>query len=108
MGNWPQQAPQRTPNVTSRIRLTFHTYFHVTGKGPLLEETECHKFEQLLDETVKQLNKSSMTADLGKYFQTYYAINKEEWAACYCKEAFVNTNMYMEAFQRVLNNVYSA
>ena len=35
MGNWPQQAPQCTPNVTSRIsiRLTFYTYFHVTEKG---------------------------------------------------------------------------
>ena len=72
----------------------------------LLEETDCHKFEQLLHETVKQLNKSSLTADFGKYFQTYYAINKEQWAACYRKEALVNTNMYMEAFHRVLKYVY--
>ena len=64
----------------------------------LLEETDCHKFELLLGETVKQLNQSSTTANFGKYFQTYYATNKEQWAACYRKEAFANTNMYVEAF----------
>ena len=33
MGNSSEQAPQRTPNVTSRIWLTFRAYLHVTGKA---------------------------------------------------------------------------
>ena len=35
MGNSLEQTPQRTPNVTSRMWLTFHAYFHVTKKGSL-------------------------------------------------------------------------
>ena len=54
----------------------------------LLEETDCHRFELLLDETVRQLNKLSTTANFGKYFQTYYANNKEQWAGCYHKQNF--------------------
>ena len=72
----------------------------------LLKETDCHKFEQLLHETAKQLNKSSVTTCFGQYFQTYYAINKVQWAACYRKEAFVTINMYADAFWRVLKYVY--
>ena len=72
----------------------------------LLEETDQSKFELLLHETVKQLKKSSSTASFGDYFQTHYAKNKKRWAACYRKEAFVNTNMYVEAFHRVLKYVY--
>ena len=62
----------------------------------LLEETHYHKFELLLDQIAKQLIKSSTTANLGKCFQTYYTNNKEQWAGCYRKKAFVNTNMYVE------------
>ena len=72
----------------------------------LLEETDHHKFELLLDQTTKELTKSSTTASFGKYFATHYANNKEQWAACYRKDAFLNTNMYVEAFHRVLKYVY--
>ena len=72
----------------------------------LLEETDHHKFELLLDQTIEELSKSSTTANFGKYFQTHYANTKEQWATCYRKDAFVNTNMYVEAFNRVLKYVY--
>ena len=60
----------------------------------------------LLNETITELSKSSDTASFAKYFATHYAHNKEQWAACYRMDAFLNTNMYMEAFHRVLKYIY--
>ena len=57
----------------------------------LLEETDKNKFEMLLDETIKALSNSSNTAGFAKYFITHYAHHKEQWAACYRTDAFVNT-----------------
>ena len=70
----------------------------------LLEETDKQKFEILLQQTIKEFKTSSITATFGKYFETHYAKTKEQWAACYRKDAFVNTNMYVEAFHRVLKH----
>ena len=72
----------------------------------LLEETDTGKFENLLHKTVQQLNLSEVTQTFGKYFSQYYAKTKEQWAACYRKAAFVNTNMYVEAFHHVLKYIY--
>lgn len=72
----------------------------------LLEETDCQTFEMLLHRTVIELKSSSTTASFGKYFETNYAHNKQQWATCYRKETFANTNMYVEAFHRVLKYIY--
>ena len=95
---WREKLPQLKGSELQR------TVYH--NLRVLLEETDCQKFELLLDETVKQLNQSSTTASFGKYFETYYAKNKKQWAGCYRKHAFVNTNMYVEAFHRVLKYIY--
>ena len=68
----------------------------------LLEEPDKNKFQKLLDETVAQLLNSTATEKFGKYFSSHYATTKEQWAACYRTDASVNTNMYVEAFYRVL------
>ena len=72
----------------------------------LLEETDQHKFQLLMDQTMKELMTCKATAGFGSYFQTHYATNVKQWAACYRTDAFVNTNMYVEAFHRVLKHVY--
>ena len=59
MGNWPQQAAQSTSKVTSRIRLTFHTYFHVTGKGPLIVYTNIKSITVLLYELLPSSKKGT-------------------------------------------------
>ena len=69
----------------------------------LLDETESAKFEILLDQTLIQLTQSTETASFGDYFNTYYA---DQWAACYRKAAFINCNMYAEAFHHVLKYLY--
>ena len=60
------------------------------------------RVEILLDLTRNELSKSSLTASFGKYFEIHYAKNKEQWAACFRK----GTNMFVEAFHRVLKYVY--
>lgn len=72
----------------------------------LLEESDRKKFEFLLHETIEQLTKSEATLKFAKYFITHYAHTKEQWATCYRIDASVNTNMYVEAFHRVLKYVY--
>ena len=72
----------------------------------LLEETNKEKFEVLLNETIQQLSSSKATEQFAKYFITHYVATKEQWAACYRIDASVNTNMYVEAFHRVLKYVY--
>ena len=46
---------------------------------------------------MKELMTCKATAGFGNYFQMHYATNVKQWAACYRKDAFVNTNMYVEA-----------
>ncbi len=70
----------------------------------LLEETNVAQFESLLMETRKQLYSSTTTEDFFKYFETYYV--RDQWALCYRKFSHINTNMYVEAFHRVIKYLY--
>ena len=72
----------------------------------LLEETDNKKFEELLKQTQAQLKSSTKTLSFSDYFTTYYVARKSQWAACYRKGAQLNTNMYVEAFHRLLKHVY--
>ncbi|XP_065896991.1 uncharacterized protein [Dysidea avara] len=72
----------------------------------LLEETDKEKFEELLKQTQAQLKSSTKTLSFSDYFTTYYVARKSQWAACYRKGAQLNTNMYVEAFHRLLKHVY--
>ena len=71
----------------------------------LMEETNKEKFEVLLNETIQQMSPSRSTEHFAKYLK-HYVKTKEQWAACYRIEASVNTNMYVEAFHRVLKHIY--
>ena len=72
----------------------------------LMDETNKDKFEVLLDRTRRELLASAKTKSFGKYFEKYYAKIKEQWAVCYRADSTLNTNMYVEAFHRVLKHVY--
>ena len=72
----------------------------------LLEETDESKFEWLLLETQKQMSKSTQTEEFLKYFNAYYTTRKREWALCYRRSSHINTNMYVEAFHRVIKYLY--
>ena len=72
----------------------------------LIEGTDKQKFELLLKQTLEHLKRSNDTKTFAKYFEIHYAYKKEQWASCYCRDATVNTNMYVEAFHRVLKYVF--
>ena len=72
----------------------------------LLEETNEEKFEHLLKDTQTQLAKSPAASKFSDYFIKYYIPRKCQWAVCYRKGSRLNTNMYVEAFHRVLKHIY--
>lgn len=72
----------------------------------LLEECDIQTFESLLESTITNLDKNKSTQGFGKYFSEHYVKRKEQWAACYRKGSCINTNMYVEAFHRVLKYLY--
>lgn len=72
----------------------------------LLEELDQKQFQELLKKISMKLKESELTADFGEYFIQQYCQNPQEWAGCYRKHAFINTNMYAESFHRVLKYVY--
>jgi len=39
------------------------------------------------------------TKEFASYFDTFYTKRVSEWAYCYRKSSFINTNMYLESFQ---------
>lgn len=71
----------------------------------LLEEMDPTKFECLLKESMMEWECDSQTTDFYEYFRQYYGKKAKQWAGCYRKEAFINTNMFAESFHRVLKHV---
>ena len=70
-----------------------------------MEKPNEEKFELLLDSIKGELLKSLATWSFGKYFEKYYSNIKEQWDLCYRKDSKLNTNMYEEAFHRVLKYI---
>ena len=72
----------------------------------LLEETNVERFDLLLQNTVLQWSEDPSTVEFYKYFPAHYSQRFKQWAMCYRKRACINTNMFVEAFHRVLKYVY--
>ena len=70
----------------------------------LLIETEQSKFRSLLQEFLSYIHQHHHT--FYSYFNKYYIPRLEEWATCFRAQTSVNTNMFLEAFHRVLKVVY--
>ncbi len=90
-------------NTVRDIQLS-QTLYH--NLRVLLEETNITRFEQLLEDTRKQLKSTKKTEVFSKYFEAYYATRKCQWAICYRKSAHINTNMYVESFHKVIKYMY--
>ena len=79
--------------TNSELKVTLYHNLRV-----LLEETDVHMIELLLERTIHNLKDSNVTFGFADYFEKNYVKRKEEWAACYRKESLVYTNMYVETF----------
>ncbi len=69
----------------------------------LLMKTEEPKFRVMLQEFLTNTQKYSK---FYTYFNQYYCNRLEQWASCYRVKTTVNTNMFLEAFHRVVKIVY--
>ena len=94
---WRKALKERIPLNENRIDV----YHHLRT---LLTELQPDKFRSLLQKFVSFL--SNCHPQFCSYFQRNYTPRVEEWATCYRIGKFVNTNMYLESFHRVLKIVY--
>ena len=76
-------------------------YYHL--RTLLMENNEA-KFRVMLQEFLTYL-KSKNDAYF-KYFKDNYCTRVQQWASCYRYGCTVNTNMFLEAFHRVLKIIY--
>ena len=72
----------------------------------LLEEHSIAQFEALINNFIVFLNEKEGTSKFGKYFEEHYKSRAKQWAYCYRYGAGINTNMYVEAFHKVIKYVY--
>ncbi len=63
-------------------------------------------FEMLLDKALIQWNESLATQTFYNYCAVYCASRPKQWVLCYRRQSCINTNMYAEAFHRVLKHIY--
>lgn len=71
----------------------------------LLEEPDQMEFSALLDLFLQKLKEEHYN-EFFTYFNKTYAKRAEVWAVCYRAGTFINTNMCLEDFHRVLKYVY--
>ena len=72
----------------------------------LMEEPDKLTFERLLEGSLCELRKLPKTREFAKYFEKAYIARKEQWALCFCTGSGISTNMFVEAFHRVLKYDY--
>ena len=71
----------------------------------LLEEPNIANFDALMQSTLSHWKTQPEATNFQHYFQQHYDSRAKQWAR-YRKQSRINTNMYAEAFHRVLKYVY--
>jgi len=74
--------------------------------GVLLQETNLEKFVQLVEGFSVDTYSDDDTKEFASYFDNFYVKRVSEWAYCYRKSSFINTNMYLESFHKVFKYYY--
>ena len=72
----------------------------------IFERLDANTFQNYLSDLKSRLIVSSEVKRFGDYFENYWVPKKEMWAHCYRIGQGINTNMYVEAFHRVLKHKY--
>ena len=60
----------------------------------------------MVDKVTSLLVENEETRIFGEYFQKEYVGKLEQWCYAYRRDSGINTNMYVEAFHRVLKHIY--
>ena len=72
----------------------------------VLEQTDICSFHDYLDALMERLRSVDGTRDFAEYFERFWVQHKESWGYCYRVGEGINTNMFVEAFHRVLKYNY--
>ena len=100
-------------HVDRSWRRSLHDLVHVENERveiyrnlrTLLEANNTSEFQLLLQHFITWLHNKSYD-DFCNYFQLHYCKRVEEWAFCHRVGTPFNTNMFIEAFHRLLKVVY--
>lgn len=68
-----------------------------------MDESLCTEYLQI---TLTRLESSNATMSFGKYFREQWSSEVEHWSYCHRKGFGINSNMFVEAFHRVLKYSY--
>ena len=94
---WRKALQERVKDSTERM----HLYHHLRV---LLGEISLPRFQVLLQQLISMIMESQ--PEFCAYFQRNYVPRQQQWAMCHRRCMFVNTNMYVESFHRLLKVVY--
>lgn len=74
----------------------------------LIYELDVNTFEQLLPKVLTKLDEDNDTTAFKEYFYNHYVRNERyiTWAYCYRCHLGINTNMYIENFNKILKYFY--
>ncbi|XP_022168117.1 uncharacterized protein LOC111032183 [Myzus persicae] len=97
--NWRKNLKKIDGSITTKA------YVYKTLRV-LLDESDITEFETLLSSFLCKLEEEPAMHNFKAYFQSTYVHRKKLWAACYRRQAMLNTNMVLEAFHKTLKHVY--
>lgn len=96
--NWKQVLSKV---IGQEKNIAVYQYFRT-----LLETSEQHNFEKLLESFLKECEEDSDVKDFGIYLKNTYTNRCKLWTYCHCLGSGINTNMYLEAFHKMLKYIY--
>jgi hypothetical protein len=92
-------------NLQWKIKIQEKRALVYKGLRVLLQETNVEKFVKLVEgfliDTYSDDNK-----EFALYLENFYVKRVNEWAYCYRKASFINTNMYLESFHKTFKYYY--
>lgn len=88
-------------NLQEKIKIQEKRSLVYKGLRVLLQETNVHKFVKLVEGFLVDTYSDDDTKEFASYFENFYLRRSSEWAYCYRKASFINTNMYLESFHKV-------
>jgi len=102
---WHVDRAWRT-NLQEKIKIPENRALVYKGLRILLQETNIDRFIKLVDGFLVDVYGDDDTKEFASYFENFYLKRVSEWAYCYRKASFINTNMYLESFHKMLKYYY--
>lgn len=102
---WHVDKAWRT-NLQWKIKIQEKRALVYKGLRVLLQETNVEKFVKLVEGFLIDTYSDDDTKEFALYFENFYVKRVNEWAYCYRKASFINTNMYLESFHKTFKYYY--